>query len=110
MKKSHILFPFLVVILLLFCFAKAQDTLDIYLFYGEGCPHCKKEQTHLKIFEEKYKNISIHRYEVYYNDDNMHLFGIVAKSLDADISGIPFLIIGEDYIVGFDEALDRRDL
>lgn len=105
MKKSHVLFPFLIVILLLFCFAKAQDTLDIYLFYGEGCPHCKKEQTHLKIFEKKYKNISIHRYEVYYNDDNMHLFGIVAKSLGADISGIPFLIIGEDYIVGFDEAL-----
>ena len=104
-KKSHLLFPFLVVILLLFCFAKAQDTLDIYLFYGEGCPHCKKEQAHLKIFEEKYKNLSIHKFEVYYNDDNMHLFGIVAKSLHADISGIPFLIIGEDSIVGFDEAL-----
>ena len=37
-----------------------DDVINIYFFYGDGCPHCAKEE---KFFEEelekKYKNIKI---------------------------------------------------
>ncbi len=105
MKKRHILLILLLFTMFFLCFASPRKGLDAYLFYGQGCPHCAKEETYLRNYEEKYADLNIHRYEVYYNDDNMKLFGRVAVSMGADVGGIPFLIIGDEYIVGFDEAL-----
>lgn len=47
----------------------AKDT-TLYFFYGEGCPHCAKEEIFLKEMEEKYQNLKIKRYETYGNLDN----------------------------------------
>jgi len=87
------------------CFANPRSNLDVYLFYGDGCPHCKNEEKYLKMYEEKYAGLNMHRFEVYFSEENMKLFGRVAESLGADVSGIPFLIIGDEYIVGFDETV-----
>jgi glutaredoxin len=105
MKKRHILLILLLCAIFFLCFASPRKVLDAYLFYGQGCPHCAKEEKHLRVYEEKYADLNVHRYEVYYNDDNMRLFARVAESMGADVSGIPFLIIGDEYIVGFDETL-----
>lgn len=105
MNKRHILLILLLFTIFFLFFASPRKGLDAYLFYGQGCPHCAKEETYLRNYEEKFADLNIHRYEVYYNDDNMKLFGRVAESMGADVSGIPFLIIGDEYIVGFDETL-----
>ena len=105
MKKRHALLVLLLFSAFFLCFANQRDSLDVYLFYGDGCPHCKKEEKYLEIFEEKYVDLKIHRFEVYYSDDNMQLFCRIAENMGADVSGIPFLIIGDEYIVGFDETL-----
>ncbi|MDO9584692.1 MAG: hypothetical protein Q7J24_16540 [Desulfomicrobium sp.] len=105
MRIRHALLFLLIFSAFFLCFANPRDGLDVYLFYGDGCPHCKKQEKYLKMYEEKYVDLNIHRYEVYFNDDNMKLFGRMAESMGADVSGIPFLIIGDEYIVGFDETL-----
>jgi glutaredoxin len=105
MKKRHALLVLLIFSVFFLCFANPRGSLDVYIFYGDGCPHCKKEEKYLKLYEEKYANLNIHRFEVYYNDENMQLFGRIAEEMGADVSGIPFLIIGDEYIVGFDETL-----
>jgi len=105
MRIRHALLFLLIFSAFFLCFANPRDGLDAYLFYGDGCPHCKKQEKYLKMYEEKYVDLNIHRYEVYFNDDNMKLFGRMAESMGADVSGIPFLIIGDEYIVGFDETL-----
>ncbi|KKT07630.1 MAG: putative membrane protein, partial [Candidatus Nomurabacteria bacterium GW2011_GWB1_43_19] len=32
----------------------AADPINIYFFWGEGCPHCEKEKPFLETLEEKY--------------------------------------------------------
>lgn len=105
MIKRHALLVLLIFSLFFLCFANPRDSLNVYLFYGDGCPHCKKEEKFLQLYEEKYVDLNIHRFEVYYNEENMRLFGRIAEDMGADVSGIPFLIIGDEYIVGFDETL-----
>ena len=105
MKKRHILLVLLLFTIFSLCSASPRKGLDVYLFYGQGCPHCAKEEVHLRVYEETYMDLRIHRYEVYFDADNMKLFGRVAESLGADVGGIPFLIIGDEYFVGFDETL-----
>jgi len=105
MRKRHTLLFLLIFSALFLCFATARGGLDVYLFYGDGCPHCKKQERYLRSYEEKYEGLTIHRFEVYFNDENMKLFGRMAGSMGADVSGIPFLVIGGEYIVGFDETL-----
>lgn len=105
MRKKHILLVLLIFSTFFLCFANPRNSLDVYLFYGDGCPHCKKEEKYLKMYEEKYTDLNMHRFEVYFSDENMKLFGRVAESMGADVNGIPFLIIGDEYIVGFDETL-----
>jgi len=105
MKKRQSLLVLLLFSTFFLCFANPRSGLDVYLFYGDGCPHCKKEEKYLKLYEEKYADLNMHRFEVYFSDENMKLFGRVAESMGADVSGIPFLVIGDEYIVGFDETL-----
>ncbi|MGE4442675.1 MAG: glutaredoxin family protein, partial [Desulfomicrobium sp.] len=105
MKKRQALLVLLLFSAFFLCFANPRSGLDVYLFYGDGCPHCKKEEKYLKMYEKKYADLNMHRFEVYFSDENMKLFGRVAESMGADVSGIPFLVIGDEYIVGFDETL-----
>ena len=74
----------------------------IHFFYGQGCPHCKKEEVFLRECERKYGNLDVRRYEVYFDEANMALFQDVAESLGATAASVPFLVIGRAYVVGFD--------
>lgn len=83
-----------------------QNTLDsnkvtIYLFWWDWCPHCAKEKEFLWQLREKYPNISIRDYEVWYNKDNWKLLQKVAEKLDTTVSWVPFTIIGKKTISGY---------
>jgi glutaredoxin len=81
-------------------YAEEGKTVPIYLFYGEGCPHCAKEKKFLELLKEKYKEqISVKEFEVYYNQENAEIFASIVKSID--VAGVPFLIIGESYLAGY---------
>ena len=100
----------LVLLLLICAFASpapvlGRDGLDIHFFYGHGCPHCKKEEVFLKECAEKYGALRIHRYEVYFDTGNMDFFETVATHLGATATAVPFLVIGREYIVGFDPTI-----
>lgn len=85
-------------------YAQEQHTVQIHLFYGEGCPHCEKEKEFLQSIKEEYPQIEIYEYEVYYNRDNQTLFTQVIDYFDIDIAGVPILVIGDQYIVGYNNA------
>ena len=56
-----------------------QDQIDIYFFYGDGCPHCAKEKIFLKNLEEKDPDVNVNSYECWYNKDNQKLLREIAK-------------------------------
>ena len=65
MKK---IFSFLAVLVISFFFilpvsAKENDKITLYLFYGDGCPHCAEEKVYLNEIKDKYDNFEIVYYE-----------------------------------------------
>lgn len=78
--------------------------VDLYLFWGDGCPHCAKEEIFLKSIESKYPDLRIQKFEVWNHQNNAGLMIEVVKKLQANASGVPFTIIGDQYFSGFDES------
>ncbi len=79
----------------------------IYLFMGDGCGYCQKFLRYVSSdsFIEKYGNrVDFEIYEVWYNDNNTLLFQKVAKYFETTANGVPFIVIGDEYFVGFAEA------
>ncbi len=81
--------------------ALADNQVNLYFFYGDGCPHCAREELFLEKLEKENKNVEIHRYEVWYNRENAKLLAKVAKVLDIKASGVPVSIIGDKVISGY---------
>lgn len=81
----------------------APGAFVMHFFYGQGCPHCAREERCLQEFEKRYGDLRIERYEVYFNQENMALLEKVAERLDAHTPAVPFLVVGDEYVVGFDE-------
>lgn len=104
MKKITFILLFLIMFIPCVIFGSEKD-LNIYLFYGDGCPHCAEEEEWFKTYLEKNKNIKIHRYEVWYDTDNQEKYSKVHEILNDKSNGIPYLIIGESVISGFDKDL-----
>lgn len=88
--------------------ASATDNLQsvtIKLFYGEGCPHCREAESFLNKIKGNYSNLNIQKFEVYHNQDNQNLMQLEAKKLGATVRGVPFIIIGSEYTIGYQSDL-----
>ena len=71
MKKRGLL-VLLILVLLAVAPALAQDLkidsdVEIYFFYGQGCPHCGRMESFLSDMAAKYDNLSIINKETYFN-------------------------------------------
>lgn len=102
--RRHV-FLILLFFLALPCSVHGSDDLVVHFFYGEGCPHCRKEERYLKVCEERYANLRIQRYEVYFKTENMELLQRVGERLGSGSPAVPFLVVGGEFIVGFEESL-----
>lgn len=92
----------LLLLLLLPTLVSAKE-VNLYLFHGDGCPHCAKEREYLKEIEKKYDDVNIHLYEVWYDTDNQELMEKVKKELNSSTNYVPLTIIGDKYTVGFND-------
>lgn len=90
--------------------ALAQNMVNLYLFYGEECPHCKKEKIFLDQLEKENKNINIYEFEIWHNRENAQKLATIAKELDIEVSGVPLLIIGDETVSGYydDQTTGKR--
>lgn len=104
-------FLFLLVVSFLFILpvsAKEDDRITLYLFYGDGCPHCAQEKVFLDSIKNSYDNLDIVMYEVWKNPENQKFLEQVKGELGIQRSGVPVTIIGDTYMVGWSEALEGR--
>ncbi len=86
------------------------NALHIYIFWGDGCPHCTKAKTYLYSVEKKYPQIRLVDFEVYKNKHNQELFTEVGKILQKDITGVPFIVIGNEVFSGFSESISPQKI
>ena len=89
-------------------FGLDDEKVKLYLFYGDGCPHCTDEKEFLSNIEDKYSNLEIIKYEVWYNKENANLLGLIQNKLNISRNGVPTTIIGEDYFVGYNESIGAK--
>ena len=81
--------------------AAGNETVNLYFFWGNGCPHCAKEEIFLQQLTQKYPEVKIYSYEVWYNAQNQDLLIQVGQALKTDIQGVPFTVIGPHAISGY---------
>lgn len=83
--------------------AKAEGKTNLYFFYGEGCPHCAKEEVFLDKLQEENKDLNVLSYEVWSNEKNAKLLSKVAAEINLKVSGVPVTIVGDQAVVGFQD-------
>jgi len=83
-------------------FNSQQNQVELYLFFGETCPHCKKEKTFLASIESKYPSLKINAYEVYGSTENANLLLKFFEACNRQKQVIvPATFIGDEVIVGY---------
>ncbi len=110
MKKFFIIFLFIISFLQFSKISEAGDTLNAYLFYGQGCPHCAKEEEFLESIKDKYPTLKVNTFEVYYNKENGELMSKVSKTLGVTANGVPFFVLGDKTFVGFSENITPKEI
>ena len=109
--KRFLKFLFILVLFFFFSFsvsAKEKNEITLYLFYGDGCPHCASEKEFLSDIEDDYDKFNIVKYEVWKNSDNQELLKKVRNGLKIEDNGVPVTIIGDTVIVGWSDSLEGK--
>ena len=84
-----------------------QKEVKIYFFNGDGCPHCREEKKFLNKLTKKYSNVKVVSYEVWNNKNNQKLLEKVKLKMNVRKAGVPFTVIGNSYMSGYDETADN---
>jgi cytochrome c biogenesis protein CcdA/glutaredoxin len=90
------------------CAAENDDEVDLFMFYGKGCPHCGKAEMFLDEMEEKYPSLNVERYETYNSQKNRELFENISRAYDKKIGGVPTFYMGEKVFVGYNDAVGNK--
>ena len=86
----------------------AEEKINLYLFHGDGCPHCAEEKEYLEDLKKEYKELNIIQYEVWYNEENNSFLKQIANETNKSLTGVPVTIIGQTIITGFKESTEQQ--
>lgn len=88
-----------------------ENKVNIYFFWGNGCPHCEEEFKFLKSIETEYGNyFTLNTFEVWYSKDNAKILEQFANAMGDEVSGVPYTIIGNKTFTGFSETYKEQFL
>lgn len=79
------------------------QTTYIYLFWGDGCPHCAAAEPFLEELTQRYPNVELRAYEVWYARENQKVFTDMAAAFGFQPQGVPTIFIGDRYWVGYSD-------
>lgn len=83
--------------------------INVYFFYGEGCPHCEKLINYLNTLPEEYDNyFDLYTMEVWYDEENSKLMGKLLTELNQEPSGVPCLIVGDQVFFGYSAKIGKE--
>ncbi len=86
--------------------AGSSQEVTVYLFSVKGCLHCLKEKKYLAELGKRYPHVKVVEIELTERKENQEIFRKVSSLLGVEPLGVPFTVIGNIHIVGWqDEAL-----
>lgn len=81
-----------------------ENKVNIYMFWGNGCPHCEEQLEFLESIETEYGDyFNLNLFEVWENEKNRQLLQEFASAMGDEVSGVPYTIIGNRSFEGFNE-------
>ena len=86
-----------------------ENKVNIYLFWGDGCPRCSEAQQFFKEIEAEYgKYYTLNGFEVWYDKENQKLFQEFASAMGDEAKGVPYIVIGRETFIGFGEVYEEK--
>ncbi len=112
LRRNHFLLLFLLLTLFfvltgtVFSAAAAETptnyVVNMYFFWGDGCPHCAEQEVFLEEMTQKYGDqLVIHDFELWKHPENLPVIEKFADAYGFEPSGVPVTFIGNEYWVGF---------
>lgn len=81
------------------------DTVEVVVFFGEGCPYCAQELEFLVELQDRTPQVEVLAYEVWENEANRAYFRSMADAAGIDAGSVPTTFIGDLVWVGFDSVV-----
>lgn len=88
---------------------REDNKVNIYMFWREGCPFCAKEKAFFEEIKDEYSDkYNLYLYEVSNSSNNKKALLAIADTMDKEIEGVPFTVIGNEVFQGFDETIGEQ--
>ena len=110
MKKIKLLLVALisVVLLPLSINAASNEKITVHIFRGEGCGYCKAALSFFDSIKEEYgQYYKILDYETWNDANNADLLQKVGETRGENITGVPYILIGDKSWAGYDTSYDE---
>lgn len=85
--------------------------INIYVFWGDGCPHCEELFQFLESIRSKYgKYYNVYGFEVWYDEENGELMDKFKEEFGETPGsrGVPYFIVGDESFVGYQRNINRE--
>lgn len=84
-----------------------KDKINVYVFRGSSCGYCLNSVVYFSSIVEKYgKYFNLYTYEVWGNKDNNDLMDEVGDLLGDNVTGVPYIVIGDKSFPGYAESMN----
>jgi len=85
--------------------AQEEPKVIIYMFWGDGCPHCAEAEPFLIELAERYPNVELRFYEVWYNDNNLDMLMNMGARYGFEPGAVPTIFLGDKNWTGFGDTI-----
>lgn len=83
-------------------YEESDDKVNVYLFRGNGCTHCRHFLEYLnEEIDELGKYFNLVSFEVFGDAENANLFTEVSTFMGKTETGVPYIVIGDKTFSGF---------
>lgn len=88
---------------------KEEGKVNIYFFWGDGCPHCESEFAFFDSIESEHGDLyNLYTFETWQNEENAELLKTFSDAMEVESRGVPYTIIGEEVFTGFSESMESE--
>jgi len=87
---------------------EGNEKVILYLFWGDGCPHCEKEKLFLDAAKKKYPELEVKSFEVWHNQANAMFLSRMAKAAGIKSTGVPATFIDAEAFAGFNDSVAQE--
>jgi hypothetical protein len=77
-----------------------SPSLDLYVFWGQGCPHCEAQQPFLAALEARHPGLVVHSHEVWRDPTHRPAFEMLARMHGIEAGAVPTVFVGGQAFIG----------